>query len=107
MAGAHLPERFLATAVGIENFAGGMASAAYLAYMAMQTNRRFTATQFAVLSSLMGIPRVVFNSATGYMAAHLGWILFFVACAVITIPGTAMLPFLKHHLFDSAPVKET
>ena len=99
LAGVGANLALLATAVGIENFTSGMASAAYMAFMAAQTNRRFTATQFAILSSLMGVPRVIFNSATGFMAAHLGWTMFFVACTLITIPGMVMLPWMRKSIF--------
>jgi PAT family beta-lactamase induction signal transducer AmpG len=68
-----------------------MGTAAYAAYMASLTNKRFTATQYALLSSLMGVPRVVMGAPTGWMAKHMGWPAFFVFCTVIALPGLLLL----------------
>jgi len=87
--GNHLPA--LAAVVGFENLSGGMGTAAYVAYMASLCNRRFTATQYALLTSLMGIPRVIIGSTTGYLAKHLGWETFFLGCTLIAIPGMLLL----------------
>ena len=81
----------LAAVVGFENLSGGMGTAAYVAYMASLCNRRFTATQYALLTSLMGVPRVVIGASTGYLAKHLGWETFFLACTLIAIPGMLLL----------------
>jgi len=85
----------LALAVGAENFTSGMATAAYAAFMASQTDKRFTATQYALLTSLMGVPRVFFGSITGVLAEHLGWVQYFIACTIFTIPGLLILFKLK------------
>jgi PAT family beta-lactamase induction signal transducer AmpG len=87
--GNHLPS--LAAVVGLENLSGGMGTAAYVAYMASLCDRRFTATQYALLTSLMGVPRVIFGSTTGYLAKHLGWETFFLGCTLIAIPGMLLL----------------
>ncbi|MFZ3230928.1 MAG: AmpG family muropeptide MFS transporter [Pseudobdellovibrio sp.] len=86
----------LAVAVGAENFTSGMASAAYVAFMASQTNKRFTATQYALLTSLMGVPRVFFGATTGILAENLGWSQYFMACTVFTIPGLLILFKLRN-----------
>lgn len=86
---------WLAAVVSLQNFADGMGTAALLGYMATVTDRRYSATQFALLSSLASVPRVVLSSFTGFMAAALGWPLFFVICAVAAIPGLALIPFLE------------
>ncbi|MBA3010742.1 MAG: MFS transporter [Proteobacteria bacterium] len=77
--------------VGFEFFATGLGQAAYATYMAIQTNKRFTATQYALLTSLMAVPGVFAASITGYMAKYLGWDIFYLACAVIAIPGMILL----------------
>jgi len=82
----------LAAAVSAENFSFGLGTSAYSAYMASVTNRRFTATQLALLSSLMGIPRVLLSSPTGWLAEIFGWTGFFVSCALAAIPGLLLLP---------------
>ena len=81
----------LAAVIGFENLSGGMGTSAYVAFMASLTNKRFTATQYALLTSLMGIPRVVASSPTGFLAKHMGWSGFFIFCTVIALPGLLLL----------------
>lgn len=81
----------LAGVIGFENFASGMGTAAYAAFMASITDKRFTATQYALLSSLMGVPRVVLSAPTGFFAQQLGWEWFFYFCALAAIPGMLLL----------------
>ncbi|MFZ5570947.1 MAG: AmpG family muropeptide MFS transporter [Thermodesulfobacteriota bacterium] len=81
----------LAAVIGFENLSSGMGTAAYTAFMASITNKRFTATQYALLSSLMGLPRVVASAPTGWIAKQMGWGAFFIGCAVIAAPGLLML----------------
>ena len=85
----------LAGVIAFENLSGGMGTAAYVAFMASLTNKRFTATQYALLSSLMGIPRVIAATPTGYMAEAMGWVGFFVFCALIALPGLWLLRWLQ------------
>lgn len=81
----------LGSVVGFEFFATGLGQAAYATYMAIQTNKRFTATQYALLTSLMGVPGVFAASLTGYMSQFFGWNLFFLFCALIALPGLLLL----------------
>ncbi len=81
----------LAGVIAFENLSSGMGTTAFVAFMASITNKKFTATQYALLSSLMGIPRVFASAPTGYMAKHIGWAGFFIFCALIAIPGMLML----------------
>lgn len=81
----------LALAITSENLFSGMATTAYVAFMATLTNKKFTATQYALLSSLMGIPRVIVNTPTGYLAEWLGWEGFFLFCMAATVPGLWLL----------------
>lgn len=82
--------------ITFEDFSGGMGTAAYAAFMAAQTNKRFTATQYALLTSLMGIPRVILASPTGWLAEQMGWSLFFLFCAAIAAPGLLLLLRVAH-----------
>ncbi len=90
---SHLPVTFasLASVIAFENLASGMGTAAYAAYMASLTNKQFTATQYALLTALMGIPRVILSSPTGWMAERMGWDTFFVFCTVVAVPGMLLL----------------
>ncbi len=81
----------LALVIAFENLASGMGTAAYSAYMASLTNKQFTATQYALLTALMGIPRVILSSPTGWMAKVMGWEMFFIGCTVFALPGLLLL----------------
>ena len=81
----------LAGVIAFENLSAGMGTSAYVAFMAALTDKRFTATQYALLSSLMGIPRVLASAPTGFLAKNLGWTSFFIACTLIAIPGMLLL----------------
>lgn len=81
----------LAIVIAFENLASGMGTAAYSAYMASLTNKQFTATQYALLTALMGIPRVILASPTGKMAEVMGWEMFFIFCTVVALPGLILL----------------
>lgn len=84
----------LATVVALENLTAGLGTAAFVGFMAALTDKRFTATQYALLSSLMGVPRVLAAAPTGWMAAAMGWAGFFVLCALIAIPGLILLRWI-------------
>lgn len=84
----------LAAVVTVENFTGGLGTSAFVAYMGALTDRRFTATQYALLSSLMGVPRVLASAPTGWLAEWLGWPGFFVLCTLIAIPGLILLRWM-------------
>jgi PAT family beta-lactamase induction signal transducer AmpG len=88
-AGADLT--ILGFVIGFENLSAGMGTAAYAAFMASITNKRFTATQYALLTSLMGAPRVLASSVTGFIANFLGWTGFFMFCTLIAAPGMLLL----------------
>ena len=62
----------LSAVITFENLSGGMGTAAFVAFMASITDKRFTATQYALLSSLMGVPRVIASAPTGFLVKHLG-----------------------------------
>jgi PAT family beta-lactamase induction signal transducer AmpG len=85
----------LAAVITFENVSSGLGTAAYVAFMASLTNKKFTATQYALLSSFMGIPRVIVASPTGLMAESMGWVSFFSLCALIAIPGLLLLRWLQ------------
>jgi len=92
MIGSSVPA--LAVVIAFENLSGGMGTAAYVAYMASITNKRFTATQYALLSSLMGIPRVLASAPTGFMVESMGWVPFFLFCTGIAVPGLILLKWV-------------
>ena len=82
----------LVVAIVVEQLTSGMGTSAYVAYMASLTNKRFAATQYALLSSCIGIPRVIVAAPAGWLAELAGWPLFFLGCALAAIPGLLLLP---------------
>jgi PAT family beta-lactamase induction signal transducer AmpG len=82
---------YLTIVITVENITGGMGTTAYAAFMASITNKKFTATQYALLSSLMGVPRVILSAPTGFMAHNMGWFSYFLFCTIIAIPGMLLL----------------
>lgn len=94
----------LAAVIAFENLSAGMGTAAYAGFMASITNKKFTATQYALLTSLMGVPRVVASAGTGYLAENLGWSGFFIFCTLMALPG--MLLLLKFAPWNSRAVIE-
>ncbi len=89
---------WLAFVISAENLTLGMSTAAFVGFMALMTDRRFTATQYALLSSLMGVPRVILSAPSGYLALGLGWPLFFMVCALLAAPGLILLRRFRHWL---------
>jgi len=81
----------LVVATSLEYLGVGLGTVALLAFMAKQTNRRFTATQFALLTSLTAVPRSLANAATGFIVEAAGYFNFFLLCVVVAIPGMLLL----------------
>ena len=81
----------LGCVITFEFFSTGLGQAAYATYMAIQTDKRFTATQYALFTCLMGVPGVIAASGTGYLAEFAGWNMFYVICALAAIPGILLL----------------
>ena len=82
----------LALVIGFEAFGVGLGTAAFVSYIATTTDPRYTATQYALFTSLAAVPRTFVNSAVGYVVAETGWFLFFILCFVLALPGMLMLP---------------
>jgi MFS transporter, PAT family, beta-lactamase induction signal transducer AmpG len=81
----------LAVVVSFENLTSGMGTAAFIAFMASITNKKFTATQYALLTSLMAFPRVLASAPTGLLAKGLGWEGFYIFCTLAAVPGMLLL----------------
>ena len=81
----------LGITVGLEFFAAGLGTTAFIAYIAKTTNPKFTATQFALFTSLAAVPRTITNASTGYLVEIFGWHNFFIFCFFIAIPAMILL----------------
>ncbi len=91
-AGTEPSSLLLGLVIGLEAFAVGLGTAAFTSYIATTTDQRYTATQFALFTSLAAVPRTFFNAVTGFMVAQTGWFVFFLICFVLAIPGMLLLP---------------
>ena len=81
----------LSAVIGFESLTGGMGTSAFAAFMASQTNRKFTATQYALLTSVMVLPRVLVSAPTGLAVTLVGWEGFFIFCTLAAVPGLLIL----------------
>ena len=82
---------WLGIVIGIEALGVGLGTAAFVAYIAQTTHPLYTATQFALFTSLAAVPRTFANAATGYLVENLGWFKFFILCFLLAIPGMLLL----------------
>ena len=78
----------------IENISGGMGTAAFVAYLSSLCNKKYTATQYALLSSFMGAARDLFAATSGMVAAAVSWQNFFILTTFMAVPGMLVLWFL-------------
>ncbi len=82
----------LAAVIGFEAFGVGLGTAAFVAYIAKTTDPRYTATQYALFTSLAAVPRTFINSSVGFIVAQTGWFNFFIICFILALPGMLLLP---------------
>jgi MFS transporter, PAT family, beta-lactamase induction signal transducer AmpG len=87
-------------AVAFENLAGGMGTAAFVSLLMSLCNRRYSATQFALLSSLAVLGRVCVTPTSGYIVTWLGWSSFFFITALSALPGLLLLVYLRHEVVE-------
>ncbi len=81
----------LATVITGEALGAGLGTTAFVAFMARSTNPAYTATQFALFTSLMAMPRTFINASAGWLVERMGWFDFFWICFVLAIPGMLLL----------------
>jgi PAT family beta-lactamase induction signal transducer AmpG len=87
--GHHYP--MMVAAIGVENLCSGMGTAAYAAFLMSLCDKRYTATQYALLTSLMAVTRVVVGAPTGFLAKAYGWETYFIVSTLAAIPGLLLL----------------
>ncbi|MBV9523060.1 MAG: MFS transporter, partial [Alphaproteobacteria bacterium] len=95
----------LAVSIFTENFTNGMGSAAFVAYLSNLCNAAFTATQYALFSSLAAVPARLLSSPAGWLVDRLDWIPFFLLTTVAALPGLLLLIWLmrRRQLSPLAP----
>ena len=84
--------------IGLENLSAGMGTAAFVALLMALCSRKYTATQFALLSALSAVGRVFVGPPSGELVSQVGWTLFFLLTFIIAIPGLLLLTRLKGQL---------
>ncbi|MGZ3724281.1 MAG: AmpG family muropeptide MFS transporter [Pseudobdellovibrio sp.] len=85
----------LLTAIGSENIAGGMGTAAFVAFLMALCNQKFTATQYALLSAFSSVGRVWVGPLAGVLAVSIGWAPFYIFAICMALPGLFMLYRLR------------
>ena len=81
----------LMVTIASENLSGGMGTTAFVAYLSSLTNVAYTATQYALLSSLMAFARTIFASGSGWLADQMDWVGFFLVTTLAALPGLILL----------------
>lgn len=81
----------LAGVIGLEALGVGLGTAAFVAFIARSTHPAYTATQFALFTSLAAVPRTVINASAGWLVESLGWFVFFLLCTALALPGMLLL----------------
>jgi PAT family beta-lactamase induction signal transducer AmpG len=99
---------YLALCVIAENVTGAMAGTAFISYISSLCSPAFTATQYALLSSLAVVGRTLVASSGGVLAEKLGWVPFFLLTTVVALPALVLLIWigsnddLRNDKLDSA-----
>ena len=83
-----------------ENLSSGIMTSAFVAYLSRLCNVSFSATQYALFSSLMAVTRVFVQSSSGWLADNFGWVNFFIFASIAALPALFLLAYLmkKHPL---------
>lgn len=81
--------------VAFENFAGGMGTSAFVSLLMAMCNHRYTATQYALLSSLAAIGRIFISPTSGFLVEAVGWSTFFFVTFLVALPGLLLLWILR------------
>lgn len=81
----------MTAAIGVDNFMNGLGTAALVAFLMMLCNKRFTAVQYALFSSLMTVPGRLLGGASGWLAGSAGWPTFFLVSIVLAVPALILL----------------
>ena len=92
---------FLSATISIENLAGGMGTAVFVAYLSSLCNVSYTATQYALLSSLAAFGRTWLSASSGWFVSQMGWVHFFILSTAVAVPGLLLLIWMSKVLQPS------
>ncbi|MEW6570446.1 MAG: MFS transporter [Nitrospirota bacterium] len=85
-------------AVAFENFTGGMGTAAFVSLLMAMCNQRYTATQYALLSSIAALGRIFISPSSGFVVEWIGWGNFFFITFITALPGLWLLWKLRSEI---------
>ncbi|HIF03283.1 MAG TPA: MFS transporter [Nitrospinaceae bacterium] len=88
----------MVTAVAFENLAGGMGTAAFVAFLMALCDHRYTATQFALFSALASLGRIFVGPPSGYLSHEVGWVIFFFITFLAALPGLILLYKMRQNV---------
>ena len=88
----------MVAAVAFENLAGGMGTAAFVAFLMALCDHRYTATQFALLSALASLGRIFVGPPSGYLSHEVGWVVFFFITFLVALPGLVLLYKMRRNI---------
>ena len=91
-AGYDIP--MLVLTISVENISGGMGIAVFVAYLSSLCNKKYTATQYALLSSLMSFARDIFAATSGVVAMSVSWSMFFMITTLMAVPSLLLLLYI-------------
>lgn len=97
----------MAASLFIENFCSGLSTAAFFAFLMSMCNKKYTATQFALLSAVASLGRVYLGPVAAYMVASMGWTLFFIWSFILSFAGIFLLLLMKERVMTyEQPIEE-
>jgi PAT family beta-lactamase induction signal transducer AmpG len=96
----------LAVVVSADNLSGGLANAVFIAYLSSLTNKAYTATQYALFSSLMTLPGKFLGGFSGFVVDGYGYVTFFVYASLVGIPAILLVTYLLRREGITQPVAE-
>ena len=101
-----LPRESIYVASMLESFAQGLGTSAFLSLLMNLCDREHAATQYALLSALFALTRDVGGAFSGFGVERLGYATYFACTAVLALPTLALLPLIKKHIREKAPVPQ-
>ncbi|MGE0754677.1 MAG: MFS transporter, partial [Alphaproteobacteria bacterium] len=97
---------FFVLTITVENFCSGLGAAIFVAYISSMCKLHFTATQYALLSSLASAGRTWLSTPAGWLSQTMGWQFFFFFSALLAIPGLLFLWVLRHDIKQQRTVTQ-
>jgi MFS transporter, PAT family, beta-lactamase induction signal transducer AmpG len=92
--------------IAADNFTGGLGSTAFVAFLSALCNLRFTATQFALFTSIMALGRTYMAVPSGWLVDQIGWINFFISSTALAVPALLLLLVVRRYASDIFPARD-